>query len=195
MNLIPINLPFKELRARQFTRRLVIHHSASADVSSAEIHRWHLQRGWSGIGYHFVIRTDGSIEQGRPLETVGAHAGPEGNSDSIAVCLTGDFTRRRPAVKQIAALLELTVWIKGLYPSSLAVVRHCDIAATECPGQFFPWSDVLSALASPPTWKDELISRAIKEELLFDQHLPDDPAPKWFVAALVLNLLDRLRKP
>lgn len=190
MNLVSTDLKFGELICRRITRRIVIHHSASPDVPAAEIHRWHLQRGWSGIGYHFVIRRDGTIEKGRPLETVGAHAGPDGNSDSIAVCLTGDFTKYPPSEVQISSLINLTRWLKDLYPSELAVVRHCDICATECPGQLFPWDSFLASLTPSSSWKEELMDKALSAGLMFDQHDPDEPAPKWFVTALVLNLLD-----
>lgn len=102
MNIVNTDLKFSELICRKITRRIVIHHSASQDVSAAEIHRWHRQKGWSGIGYHFVVRLDGTIEKGRPIETVGAHAGPEGNFDSIAVCLTGDFTKAAAPAEQLS---------------------------------------------------------------------------------------------
>ena len=190
MDVVAWDLDFEKLITRSNTRRIVIHHSASPDVSAAEIHRWHVQRGWSGIGYHFVIKKDGSIENGRPLETVGAHAGPDGNSDSIAVCLTGDFTKYPPSEVQISSLINLTRWLKDLYPSELAVVRHCDICATECPGQLFPWDSFLASLTPSSSWKEELMDKALSAGLMFDQHDPDEPAPKWFVTALVLNLMD-----
>ncbi len=190
MNVVAWDLDFGKLTPRSETRRIVIHHSASPDVSATEIHRWHLQRGWSGIGYHFVIRKDGTVEKGRPLETVGAHAGPDNNSDSIAVCLTGDFTQAPPADEQMAALHSLVLWLKTLYPSGLAVVRHCDLAATECPGSLFPWDNFTAELSPPASWKEELMDRALLVGLLLDRHQPDEPAPKWFVAALVLNLYD-----
>lgn len=192
MNIVNTDLKFSELICRKITRRIVIHHSASQDVSAAEIHRWHRQKGWSGIGYHFVVRLDGTIEKGRPLETVGAHAGPNGNSDSIGVCLTGDFTKAVPNDKQIAALLELILWLKTLYPPGLEVVRHCDLAATQCPGSLFPWDSFTAALSSSLSWKEELIKRALSAGIMFDHHNPDELASKWFVAALILNLCDLL---
>lgn len=58
------------------------------DIGAATIREWHLARGFSDIGYHFVIWRDGHIETGRPLERIGAHARGH-NSDSIGVCLVG----------------------------------------------------------------------------------------------------------
>ena len=68
-------LRFLSLTNRTVTDAIVIHHVGGTDreVSAAEIHRWHLHNGWSGIGYHYVIHKDGSIERGRPRDAVGAH--------------------------------------------------------------------------------------------------------------------------
>lgn len=70
---------------------LVVHCSATPagkPFRAADIDRWHREKGWAGIGYHFVIPLDGSVEPGRPLEEAGAHV--EGhNRDTIAICLIG----------------------------------------------------------------------------------------------------------
>ena len=56
------------------------------------IHRWHQERGWDGIGYHYVITEDGIIENGRPEYWKGSHA--KGYNKSIGICLIGtnEFT-------------------------------------------------------------------------------------------------------
>ena len=61
---------------------------ATADIGAAEVHQWHLQRGWSGIGYHFVIRRNGLVEHGRPIEKKGAHVSGF-NAQSIGISLAG----------------------------------------------------------------------------------------------------------
>ena len=59
------------------------------DVKTEEIKRWHTQeRGWSDIGYHWVVELDGSVHAGRDEETPGAHCRGH-NSDSIGVCYVG----------------------------------------------------------------------------------------------------------
>ena len=45
------------------------------DIGSEEVHQWHLDRGWSGNGYHYVIRRDGKLQRARPINRAGAHAG------------------------------------------------------------------------------------------------------------------------
>jgi len=65
------------------------------------IYQWHvIERGWSDIGYHYVITKDGVIHKGRPEEKAGAHV-KEHNSDSIGICLTGSKVF---STKQLASL-------------------------------------------------------------------------------------------
>lgn len=72
-------------------RFIVVHCSATPptmNIGRQEIDRWHRQRGFREIGYHYVIRRDGSIEVGRDLDKVGAHV--EGyNAVSYGICLVG----------------------------------------------------------------------------------------------------------
>lgn len=70
---------------------IIVHCSAtkpSMDIGVEKIRQWHKAKGWSDIGYHRVIRRDGTIEIGRPIQKVGAHA--KGfNKNSVGVCLIG----------------------------------------------------------------------------------------------------------
>ena len=58
------------------------------DSDVKEIRSWHRDRGFSDIGYHYVIRRDGTLEEGRPIEKAGAHVKGH-NQDTIGVCLVG----------------------------------------------------------------------------------------------------------
>ena len=61
----------------------------SMDIGAAEIRGWHVNdNGWSDIGYHYVIRRDGTVEHGRPVATAGAHVRGH-NEDTIGICLIG----------------------------------------------------------------------------------------------------------
>lgn len=76
---------------RKTTRHIVIHCAATKpqmDIGATEIRRWHKDKGWADIGYHWVIRRDGTLERGRPESDVGAHE-PKRNADSVAICLVG----------------------------------------------------------------------------------------------------------
>ena len=72
-----LDIDHNQLTTRRVTDQIVIHHTGNPtddDLSAAEIDASHKARGWACIGYHYVIRKDGTVEQGRPHWTVGAHA-------------------------------------------------------------------------------------------------------------------------
>ena len=79
---------------------------ASMDIGADEIRQWHLERGWSDIGYHFVIRRDGTLDLGRPAEKIGAHVRGH-NSDSLGVCLVGGKPDANFTYKQYEMLYKL----------------------------------------------------------------------------------------
>lgn len=101
--IIETNLNFTNLTERECTDMLVIHHTGSIqdyDFSAEKIHDIHLGNGWSGIGYHFVVRKNGDIERGRPEWAVGSHAYGE-NYHTIGIHLSGDFENAYPTNEQI----------------------------------------------------------------------------------------------
>jgi hypothetical protein len=98
---------------------------AGRPVTAAEIRSWHLAQGWSDIGYHFVVRLDGTIEIGRPKWIPGAHVHGF-NAKSVGVVYAGGLAAdgkpadtRTPAQK--AALLDLLAELKAAHP--LAVIK------------------------------------------------------------------------
>lgn len=194
--ILETGLQFLELEQRKSTTRIIIHHSASADVSAATIHRWHLDKGWSGIGYHYVIRKNGSIERGRPEESRGAHA-TSANSDSIGICLTGNFNEEKPSQDQLNALLWLIKDLRKRYKKMLSVIGHKDVMATACPGNLFPWAELKKGLEEvepvSDAWKTKIMSESLQLGLITQEHNPDDAATKWFVLAVALNLFKLIK--
>lgn len=74
---------------------LVVHCAATPpdmDVGVKEIRHWHMQKGWSDVGYHYVIRRDGTIEKGRTDSTPGAHARGY-NLYSLGICMVGGLKK------------------------------------------------------------------------------------------------------
>lgn len=84
---------------RKSTKYLVIHCSATraiqAEIDANTIRKWHKGQGWADIGYHFVIKRDGTLESGRPLDQVGAHVANH-NSYSVGICLVGGLANAAP---------------------------------------------------------------------------------------------------
>jgi N-acetylmuramoyl-L-alanine amidase len=118
---------------------IVIHCSATdpkMDIGSWEIRKWHLAQGWKDIGYHFVIRLNGAIEQGRPVEQVGAHVQGH-NSTTIGVCYVGGVKGKKAADTmnhvQEFALAGLVTNLRREY-GALEVMGHNDYTkAKACP--------------------------------------------------------------
>lgn len=124
----PIVLPLNKLQVRsKLTQFIAVHCSATKatqDIGVVEINQMHLNRGFSCIGYHYVIKRDGTIERGRPLNTVGAHI--QGyNSISVGICLIGGLNANGKGENnftqsQFQSLRELITYIKQSYPKAVA---------------------------------------------------------------------------
>ena len=128
------------MNKRTKTNFIVVHCAAtkpSMDTSAADIDRWHRERGWLKIGYHFVVRRNGEIEEGRHIEEVGAHASGY-NSGSVSVCLIGglsedgkssenNFTEEQ--WKSFGAVIDT---LTNRYPNA-KVIGHNDISKKDCP--------------------------------------------------------------
>lgn len=119
--------------------RVVIHHAEASKCTVYDIHNWHLSNGWTGIGYHYFVRKDGSIYIGRKEGWRGAHC-PPANYNSIGICFEGDYTKETMPQSQLQAGLELIADIKNRYGFN-AVYGHRELYSTECPGDKFPLTE------------------------------------------------------
>ena len=146
MNITNTNLSFISLTKRKSTRRIILHHAAAKTCNAATIHRWHKDRGWSGIGYHFLVRKNGRVERGRPENMVGAHASGS-NSDSIGICFEGNFMTETMKPEQLKAGQELVSYLKKKYGVT-KVQKHSDVGSTSCPGKNFPFSKITASVSS-----------------------------------------------
>ena len=118
---------------------IIIHCSATVegkDFTVEDIDRWHQQRGFKMVGYHYVIRLDGTIEQGRPLEQAGAHCKGH-NTHSIGICYIGGLdTEGKPTDTRTKAqrdmLWALVKSLKVKYPKA-TIHGHNEFANKACP--------------------------------------------------------------
>ena len=106
------------------------------NFTAEDIDRWHKQKGWQGIGYHYVIYLDGSIHKGRDESVIGAHCSGQ-NANSIGICYIGGVDKnnnpkdtRTKAQRQ--ALIELFKSLKAKYPKA-TIYGHRDFANKACP--------------------------------------------------------------
>jgi len=136
--------------------RITIHHSAEplhgTRMSDSlrevrDIQKAHLDKGWAGIGYHFLVDRGGRIIEGRPLDIQGAHAGDsEKNRGNIGICLLGNFQSQAdrgsayiraqsPSASQLAALEGLLERLRRRFPiQGRSIFAHLELKGTLCPG-------------------------------------------------------------
>lgn len=119
--------------------KIIIHCTATPagrNVTVADVTRWHKARGFRTIGYHYLIRLDGTIEPGRPESEIGAHCLGH-NADSIGICYVGGLDKRgKPSDTrtdaQKAAFLRLLGGLIARYPEA-SVHGHNEFANKACP--------------------------------------------------------------
>ena len=134
-----------DMEVREGTGAIVIHHAGltkDIDIGVPAIHDMHLGNGWAGIGYHFVIHKDGTIEEGRPLPYMGAHA-YQNNQYTVGICMTGNYNLAYPPFEQTLAVEQLTAALCKKYkikPADYTIFGHRDLNDTSCPGdKFYPY--------------------------------------------------------
>ena len=149
---------------------LIVHHSAGTNTATdwaavvRSIWDFHvITRGWSDIGYNWLVAPTGTVYEGRGDGILGAHfCGTNGNT--MGVCMMGDYTTITPSQEALDALRELLAWKacdadidplgKAFHPSSGLTLDnisgHRDGCPTECPGNaFYPMlSDVRNAVVA-----------------------------------------------
>lgn len=146
MNIIDTFLNFGSLTRRNKTNEIILHHAAAENCSPEDIHRWHLNNGWAGAGYHFLVRKDGKIYRLRPEWAVGAHASGS-NSDSIGICAEGNYDYETMPEAQKNSLIWLVNYLKNKYGIT-KVIGHRDVNNTSCPGKNYPFNEIVNGIPS-----------------------------------------------
>jgi len=119
--------------------KVIVHCSATRegqDIDAATIDTWHKERGWSGIGYHYVIKLDGTIEYGRMVDKMGAHCKGH-NKNSIGICYIGGCDeymnpKDTRTSSQKTSLFALLLFLKRLHKESV-IHGHRDFSNKACP--------------------------------------------------------------
>lgn len=126
----------------RFVDRVFIHCSASDHKSHdniATMRKWHLERGWNDVGYHYFIRKDGVMEVGRPVSRTPAAQGGN-NKGTIAICLHG-LDKLKFTEAQFTTLKAFCLEINNAYDGGVTFHGHKEVAAKACP--VFDYRDVL----------------------------------------------------
>ena len=120
---------------------IIIHCSAvrpEQESGVRDIDLWHRQRGWKyGCGYHYVVRRDGTIENGRPLEMVGAHF-LNRNQHSIGICYEGGLDAKGEQADtrtdaQKKAMRELLERLHRQFPKAMILGHNVFDPMRGCP--------------------------------------------------------------
>lgn len=141
-------------------KSIVLHHSATQRGGAKLFDKHHRQKGWDGLGYHFVIGNgsdtpDGVIEVGSRWQHQkhGAHCKSRNNfynEHGIGICLVGDFTRQPPSQRQLESLYKLTRFLSQAckIPAGRIVTHKLINKKTKCPGDHFPVAAVRRYIAT-----------------------------------------------
>jgi len=133
-----------KITTKRHIDKIILHCSDTyedMDIGVKEIRKWHtdpkpLGYGWSDCGYHFIIRRDGKIETGRPLDLIGSHCYGQ-NTGSIGICWVGGLNDKDNPVDnrtdaQKKALAALVINIQQEHPQSM-LYGHNDFSSKSCP--------------------------------------------------------------
>lgn len=120
--------------------KIIIHCSATPegrDISVETIRDWHLKRGWSDIGYHYVIDLEGKVHAGRPIEKTGAHVKGH-NTGSIGICYVGGVeedgkTPKDTRTKDQKAALDNLLFILTDIFANVTIHGHNEFSSKACP--------------------------------------------------------------
>jgi hypothetical protein len=149
-------VPIGFTKPKRYVDQVFLHCSAS-DVPAHDnletIRRWHLDRGWRDVGYHYFIRKDGTLERGRDIESIpAAQAGH--NEGAIAICLSGGQNGRNQFTDaQRVTLRRLARAICAAYDGQIRFRGHKEVANKDCPVfAYREWLDLDAEgyMAQPP---------------------------------------------
>jgi hypothetical protein len=177
------------LRPQRHVDTVFLHCSATGDpeVSAERVDTWHRDRGWSCIGYHYFIQTDGKVQYGRSLErSPAAQAGY--NTGTIAICLNGldkaDFTDA-----QYQAVRALCREIDRAYGGQMRFRGHREVSAKACP--VFDYRSVLNLDPQGHMTKADTVRPRRVQTFPLEVQLPIlremDTHPGVYLCRLLLN--------
>ena len=133
-------IPHRLKKSKRVITEIIVHCTATPegkDFTVDQIRQWHKARGFADIGYHYVIYRDGSINDGRDVDLVGAHTTSH-NTHSIGISYVGGVAKDGKTPKdtrteeQKATMLSLLLDLRRMYPNA-KIYGHRDFANKACP--------------------------------------------------------------
>lgn len=142
-------------------RFIVVHHIEADNATVEDIHKWHLDNGWAGIGYNEYIRKDGTCYICRG-DNIGAQC--EGfNSCSYGIAVEGNYNKAGEVPKiQYDALVDRIKVNMTRFPKDCVCVPHHQLCNTECPGIYFPMLKLLTDIVTPTNGFKDALDNLVK---------------------------------
>lgn len=166
----------REIQTVSWVKRtgFVVHHSDGPETQSVRaIQNFHMDtRGWSDIGYNFLIDYRGNVYEGRGWDRVGAHATGY-NTATIGVCVIGNYMNKLPAAPALVSLIQLYGMAEHMKGAKLALFGHREVGKTDCPGdRLYSWVHADMRLPAPSPTPVPMDHRPGTRELVYDPHTP-----------------------
>lgn len=146
MNIIDTNLKFKSLSWGNKPKQILLHHMEWSKCTVYDVDRCHkVDKGWSGIGYHFFVAKDGRVYRGRPEGAIGAHC-KDHNLNTLGIGAEGNYMKETMPLAQKNAIIELCKYLCNKY--GITDVRGHKEApySTNCPGINYPLQEIKAAI-------------------------------------------------
>lgn len=187
---------------------ILVHHSAVSRTANREqfdaVNRYHADKGWGGIGYHYFIEPSGLLKAGRDETVVGAHCKEaEMNFKSLGICLAGDFDMEDPTPEQLTTLRRIVAGLRSKYAIPAGnVVGHRKFATYKsCPGTRF--TDALLAdvggnvpppapVFAPPEWSMPAVAWCAEQNII--TKITGETVPDYRLATILHNFAKALDK-
>lgn len=160
---------------------IALHHIEHSTADVYEVHRWHLNNTWAGIGYAYFVDKEGNIFLGRGLNK---NAGVlDCNGFIVSVAFQGNYMTDRMPDAQFNAGGELIQYLKNKVPTIKYVDGHCRWNPTSCPGEKFPLAKMINAkpkqkevvvMEPIPQWKKDILQWGISEKIIDTSHEPTE---------------------
>lgn len=146
-------------------KSIVLHHIEASRPGSTipvtDVHQWHLNNGWTGIGYHFYITKDGRIYRGRPENAIGAHAAGK-NVNTLGIAVEGKYQSESMPQAQRDSIIKVGEYLRRKYKIA-TVLGHKEVNSTSCPGKNYPLDSIRNEILKAP------IEDTINKKPLVDQ--------------------------
>lgn len=155
MNINESNLKFRGLSYGNIPKFIVLHHAEATKCSIYDIHNWHLNNGWAGIGYHYFVRKNGEVWRGRPDNAIGAHVAGH-NTNTLGICAEGSYMSETMPQAQKQAIIELCKYLCKKYNIN-KIYGHREVGSSNCPGPNYPLEEIKKSILSEEIYTNSFI--------------------------------------